>query len=256
MGEQRREILKGYFAAVTAMDTNIGRILDKLEQMGIRENTFVFFVSDNGMNMGHHGIYGKGNGTFPLNMYEESVKVPAIMSHPARMPQGKVEIGMHSHYDFMPTLLDYLGFENPGAEKLPGRSFAPLLRGEPHSGRQDVVVYDEYGPVRMIRTREWKYVHRYPYGPHELYHLADDPDERDNLLGKPELQPKVQEMKAQLEEWFHRYVDPAVDGVREGVTGKGQNALAGIPGKGERAFGDDWYHLKDRAESTGPGIKS
>ncbi len=253
--ESRRDILSGYFAAVTAMDANVGRLLDRLEAMGLRENTLIVFTSDNGMNMGHHGIYGKGNGTFPLNMYDTSVKVPMIISRPGRVPEEVTAEALLSHYDLMPTLLEYVGMENPEAAKLPGRSFAPLLHGKPLGERESVVVFDEYGPVRMIRTREWKYVHRYPYGPHELYHLTDDPDERDNLLGKPELQTKVQEMKAQLEEWFNRYVDPAVDGVREGVTGKGQNALAGIPGKGEKAFGDDWYHLKDRAESTGPGIK-
>ncbi len=49
-------------------------------------------------------------------------------------------------------------------------------------GSESIVVFDEYGPVRMIRTREWKYVHRYPYGPHELYHLAGDPGERMALV--------------------------------------------------------------------------
>ena len=47
---------------------------------------------------------------------------------------------------------------------------------------ENVVVYDEYGPVRMVRTKEWKYVHRYPYGPHELYDLVNDPDEKHNLI--------------------------------------------------------------------------
>ena len=63
--EDRRVALSGYFAATTAMDTNVGRLLDWLEENGLREDTLVIFTSDNGMNMGHHGIYGKGNGTFP-----------------------------------------------------------------------------------------------------------------------------------------------------------------------------------------------
>jgi len=271
MGEQRREILKGYFAAVTAMDTNIGRILDKLEQMGIREDTFIFFVSDNGMNMGHHGIYGKGNGTFPLNMYEESVKVPAIMSHPARMPQGKIEIGMHSHYDFMPTLLDYLGFENPGAEKLPGRSFAPLLRGSPRTnelvrgdgmeGRETIVVFEEYGPTRMIRNKQWKYVHRYCYGPHELYNLAEDPGEKNNLGDDPAAQGVRESLKAQLDEFFVRYADPALDGSRETVYGTGQLDLAGPAGKGKKAFWVETRFIDEhgRPREVGycpPGLKT
>lgn len=243
--ENRRPILSGYFAAVTAMDANVGRLLDDLEAHGLRENTLIFFTSDNGMNMGHHGIYGKGNGTFPQNMYDTSVKVPAIISRPGHVPQGVVNNDLLSHYDWMPTLLDYLGLKNPEANKLPGHSFAHLLRGESGQSREEIVIYDEYGPVRMIRDRRWKYVHRYPYGPHELYDLANDPDEERNLYGHQEYQGKVEEMKARLEEWFVRYADPRFDGVREPVTGRGQLGLAGLAGKGENNFAGDWYYLSD-----------
>jgi arylsulfatase A-like enzyme len=143
----------------------------------------------------------------------------------------------------MPTLLDYLGLGCPGAENLPGQSFAPLLRGETLPGRDKVIVYDEYGPVRMIRSERFKYVHRYPYGPHEFYDLEDDPDEQDNLIDGAAHQDRVYEMRAQLEAWFVRYVDPMVDGVREPVTGKGQLGLAGPAGAGEVNFADDWYYL-------------
>ena len=235
-GGKRREILKGYFAAVTAMDMNVGRILDRLESAGLRDSTLVLFTSDNGMNMGHHGIYGKGNGTFPQNMYDSSVKVPAIISMPPTVPEGKPATGMFSHYDWMPTLLEYLGMENPQADELPGRSFAPLLRGQDMPGRDSVVVFDEYGPVRMIRSREWKYVHRYPYGPHELYSLADDPDEETNLIDTEGLEDKVRELRAGLDEFFLRYADPALDGARLPVTGRGQLDLAGPDGAGRTAF--------------------
>ncbi len=73
------------FATVTwqtEMDRNIGRVLDWLEEKGLREDTLIVFTADNGMNMGHHGIYGKGNGTFPQNMYDSSVKVPTLISWP------------------------------------------------------------------------------------------------------------------------------------------------------------------------------
>lgn len=66
--EQRRETLRGYFTAISAMDNNIGRVLERLDSLGIRENTLVGFLSDNGFSMGHHGICGKGNGTYPMNM--------------------------------------------------------------------------------------------------------------------------------------------------------------------------------------------
>jgi arylsulfatase A-like enzyme len=232
-----RENLKGYYAAITAMDANIGRLLDKLDQRGLREQTLIVFLSDNGFNCGHHGIWGKGNGTFPQNMYDTSVKIPAVFSHPGRIPQGTVCDELASGYDVMPTLLDYVGLEFDGAGRLPGRSLLPLLEGRTASGRnEEVVILDEYGPVRMIRTREWKYIHRYPYGPHELYDLTHDPGERRNRIDDPDCEPIREALKARLDQWFVQYADPAVDGIREPVTGYGQLDLAGIKGRGSRTY--------------------
>jgi len=217
-----RESLKGYFAAVTAMDDNVGRLLDRLETLGLRDKTLIIFTSDNGHSCGHHGFWGKGNGTFPLNMYENSVKVPFVASHPGRIPAGRVNDRLLSAYDVFPTLLDYLGLPIPESGNRPGRSFAPLLRGESKEVRDSVVVYSEYGPVRMIRTQEWKYVHRYPFGPGELYDLGRDPDERRNVLDEPKNRALVCELQKQLNNWFLEYADPVTDGSRLPVTGRGQ----------------------------------
>jgi arylsulfatase A-like enzyme len=217
-----RESLKGYFAAVTAMDIGVGRIIDHIEKLGLRERTLIVFTSDNGYSCGHHGFWGKGNGTIPFNMYENSVKVPFIVSHPGRVPRGTVSDAMMSQYDFMPTLLDYLDLPPVEDETLPGRSFLPVWLGQEEGGRDEVVVYDEYGPVRMIRTRKWKYVHRYPYGPHELFNLAEDPDERTNLLADELSMDVVNDLRTRMTRWFERYVDPVRDGIRTGVTGAGQ----------------------------------
>lgn len=240
VGKNVRENLKGYFAAVTAMDLGIGRLLDRVEALGLTADTLIFFTSDNGFNCGHHGLWGKGNGTFPLNMYDNSVKVPAIASHPGYIPESVVSDALLSGYDFMPTLLDYLGLGNPEHTSLPGRSFAPILQGRAVQGNDHVVVYDEYGPVRMIRTHEWKYVHRYPYGPHELYHLSEDPAERVNLVEQSDLQDVVVPMRAGLQDWFIQYVDPWRDGRHEPVTGQGQLDLAGPAGRGVDAFAPPW----------------
>ncbi len=231
-----REELKGYFAAVTAMDMNLGRMLDELEKLGIENDTLVFFTSDNGFSCGHHGFWGKGNGTFPLNMYENSVKVPTIISHPGVIPENSACDSLLSHYDFMPTLLDILNIKNPESDKLPGKSFLPVLEGKETEIRENVVIYDEYGPVRMARTKDWKYIHRYPYGPHELYNLTEDSDERVNLIDDPEWNEKRESLKSMLYEWFDEYVNPKIDGAREGVTGSGQLNLAGPAGKGKQAF--------------------
>jgi arylsulfatase A-like enzyme len=188
------------------------------------------------MNMGHHGICGKGNGTLPVNLYDTSVKVPGIVSRPGYAPEGVVNHGLYSHYDIMPTLMDYLGIENTEAGRLPGRSFAGLLRGEGDEGNGEVVVYDEYGPVRMVRTEEWKYVHRYVDEAHELYDLVNDPGERTNVFGAAEHQDRIEEMRARLQGWFDRYAVPELDASKLPVTGCGQRNLATKPD----AFAQSW----------------
>lgn len=222
--ENPQENLKGYFAAVTAMDENIGRILDKLDHLGLRENTLVCYMGDNGFSCGQHGFWGKGNGTFPLNMYDTSVKVPAIMSHLGHIPEGHVCDTLLSQYDFMPTLLAYIGIGQPENDQLPGKSFVNALQGYNENDREKVVVFDEYGPVRMIRTKEWKYIHRYPYGPHELYDLVHDPEETVDKIKDDTKQDIVRDLRTQLDDWFVRFVDPKVDGVRQPVTGSGQRS--------------------------------
>ena len=226
----RRETLKGYFAAVTSMDSNIGRIISALDRHDLRRSTLVVFSADNGMNMGHHGVWGKGNGTLPQNMYDTSVKVPAIFNQIGKIPQSAVCDELVSGYDFFPTLLDYVSISNPIAEELPGRSFAKCLEGESRDiHRDEVVVFDEYGPVRMIRTRDWKYVHRYYYGPDELYDLSNDPNEEANLIEDSGYKTRAGDLRQRLDEWFDTWVDPELDGSREPVEGMGQ--LAPLPAR-------------------------
>jgi len=231
-----REKLKGYFAAVTGADIGVGRITDKIEELGLRDSTLIILTSDNGFSCGHHGFWGKGNGTFPLNLYENSVKVPFIVSQPGRLPQAATTSALLSQYDFLPTLLDYLGLPRPDEQDLPGTSFLPVLLGRKSEARDEVVVFDEYGPVRMIRTPEWKYVHRFPYGPFELYDMVNDPGERKNLVDEKSKASIVKEMRRRLADWFSRYVVPQMDGTRFPVMGKGQQEKIGTEHVGEEAF--------------------
>jgi arylsulfatase A-like enzyme len=169
-------------------------------------------------------------------MYDSSVKVPAIASMPGAVPEGAVCDELLSQYDIRPTLLEMAGIDDGEAEALPGTSFASLLTGDGHTPREDVVVFDEYGPTRMIRTREWKYVRRYPFGPNELYDLADDPGEASNLVDDPDQTERIAQMRGRMERWFEGYADPQVDGVHEAVTGYGQQDLAGLRGGGVESF--------------------
>ncbi len=223
---RRRENLRGYFAAISAMDEGVGEILGALEHAGILDETLVIFAGDNGMCMGHHGIWGKGNGTFPMNMYDPSVKVPFMLRWPRMVKQpGRVVTDLVSACDLYPTLCELTGEKAP--DGLPGHSFLNALSGG-KTGRGQVVIYDEYGPVRMIRTEDWKLIRRYPYGPNELYDLQNDPGEENNLFGLKEHEVRVMEMTRELERFFISNSDPALDGVRQGVTGSGQLCRPGV----------------------------
>ena len=229
--ELREQYLRGYYSAVSGMDDGINRIMEKLEELNLSDNTIVIYTSDNGMNLGHHGIWGKGNGTFPMNMFDTSVKVPTIMKVPG--VNNVVSDDLLSHYDIMPTLLDYLDIDLPDKETMPGKSFAELLKGNTLKEDHNVVIYDEYGPVRMIRSKEWKYVHRYPEGPHELFDIVNDPYEVRNLINDPIQVDRIKELRNGLQEWFEKHIKPGQDGSVLPVTGEGQFDLTE---KGDNAF--------------------
>lgn len=246
--EKRRTFLSGYAAATTAMDAAVGRLLAWLDAHGLRERTLILFTGDNGMNMGHHGLFGKGNATYPLNFFDTSVRVPFIASHPGRIPSGRVDDGLVGHVDFFQTLLEYAGLPVPDFDvPLPGRSFLGRLTGEvqPPSAEDDaVMVCDEYGAARMIRTGRWKWVERLIEGPDELYDLTVDPDERENLASCAEWAAVARDLHQRLEAWFDAYSTPEHDGRAAPVTGAGQlqrwdaqagnaSAFAPLPG-GER----------------------
>lgn len=234
--EERRKRLQGYYAAVTAMDSDIGKLVGYLKKEGLWDDTIVIFTADNGMSMGHHGIFGKGNGTFPLNMYDTAVRVPMIVTYPRGIRGGCVAKGLYSHYDLMPTIAGLMG-EAP-EEGCPGRSFQEIFQGEVPDGRDAVVVYDEYGPARMIRTEEYKYIHRYPYGENEFYDLKADPGEESNLaLSKdPAVRKTIAALRSRMEQWFVQYSDPDKDGTKQAVCGLGQIDLVGRAGEGREAF--------------------
>ena len=203
-----RESLSRYFAAVSAVDENVGRILAELDRHRLRQRTLVVFTSDNGFNCGHHGVWGKGNGTVPHNMYEGSILTPLIFCQPGRVRKGEVREEMVSAYDFLPSVLEHLGAPPPpNREKLPGRSYAPLLRGK--KTRWENVVFGEYDEVRMIRTEEFKYVHRMKQdAPNELWDLKNDPRETRNLAAEPAHAARVVELRERLDQWFGRYGKP------------------------------------------------
>lgn len=210
----------GYSALVTGMDRNIGRVLAYLEREGLRDSTTVVFTADQGYNTGHHGFWGKGNGTWPFNLYEESVRVPLIWNHPGRVAAGQTLDPMISSYDFFPTLLDWAGVKAPPAtpERV-GRSYAGFLRGKA-PGRWPDRVFFEYSMVRGVRTANLKLVRRTAEWPSELYDLEADPGEKKNLWDDPAHAKQRAELMRQVEAYFAKSGAPPLADWKRGVRQK------------------------------------
>lgn len=212
-----------YLASVASVDRNVGRVLGRLDALGLAENTVVIFTSDHGYNMGHNGIWHKGNGTWILNetppatenipgkwrpnMYDRSLRVPLAVRWPGRIAPGTVVEETVTNLDWYPTLLAMAGAEQPDSAQVRGRSFMPLLEGQRLPGWDDDL-YAEYSmhiqgkaTLRSYRTPAWKLV-RDLLNPerNELYHLAEDPGETTNRLSRsdPEVQAAAQRLNEHL----------------------------------------------------------
>ena len=223
--EKRREYLTGYYAAISAMDAGVGKIMDWVEDHGLEDDTVIIFASDNGMNLGQHGIWGKGNGTYPPNMYDSSVKVPFIIKVPGCEAPGSTCSAMAGQYDIFPTILSLAGCEYELESKQPGRSLMEQINHPTAEYEDRIVVFDEYSKTRMIKKGKLKYIHRYGDGPCEFYDLSTDPDEENNLYGNPVWEEQIQRLKAEMEEWFDRYTDPKMDARKGGAVGRGQEKM-------------------------------
>jgi choline-sulfatase len=205
-----RDSKHAYSALITGMDHNLGRIVKRLEELGVRNNTLVIFTADQGWNAGHHGVWGKGNGTVPLNMYEESLHVPLIWNLPGRIRAGETPNPMVSNYDFFPTILDYLGVPAPtDGVKRPGRSYAPFLRGQTPAWRNRL--YFEYEYVRGVRTENMKYVERTKKWPSELWDLEADPGEKHNVIDDPKHQKQLTALRRDMHDFFRRHGAPDIE---------------------------------------------
>jgi arylsulfatase A-like enzyme len=144
--------------------------------------------------------------------------VPLIFRHPGRIAAGNESELLLSNYDFLPTLLDYLGLgdKTPAKPPLAGHSYAKALAGKPLEW--DDVMFFEYENTRAVRTSRWKYISRFPKGPEELYDLGDDPSERRNLADASEHFETKTKLQSQLKEFFDRYADPRYDLTRDGTS--------------------------------------
>jgi choline-sulfatase len=195
-------LMREYLASVAGVDRNVRRLLKLLDETGWAKNTIVVFTSDHGYNVGHHGIIHKGNGSWltikgttpsgrRANMFDTSMRVPAIVRWPGVVAPGSIVDETITNLDWFPTLLAMAGLKPKGNALIHGRNFLPLLQGNTIPWENNF--YGEYGmhhgevtDMRVYRTPEWKLMRDFLRpGKDELYHLAEDPGETKNLIDNP-----------------------------------------------------------------------
>ena len=189
-----------YWALVADMDELIGKILAALASNGLADNTLVVYSSDHGDHVGEHGLWMK------RTMYEESVRVPAIISWPGRLAEGECCDRVVSSLDIAATMLDALGA--PALPHSPGRSLLPLLEpsGEGAAASWEDVAFAEYCMYegvaqRMVRRDRWKLVYHHG-APTQLFDLQEDPGERADLGTDPGHAATVRDLSAEaLDSW-------------------------------------------------------
>ncbi|PIU66082.1 MAG: hypothetical protein COS85_06250 [Armatimonadetes bacterium CG07_land_8_20_14_0_80_59_28] len=206
--DAEREALAQYYAAVSFIDEQMGRILDELDNSGALEETLVVYTSDHGHMNGHHGLNTKGNATTPQNFLDESILVPCLLSWNEHIPSRRVIGAPVDHTDLFCTLLEIAGAEVPKDINTPGKSYLRLLTGEGDQQWKDAYI-GEYGNARCIRSESLKLIRRYP-GPNgtypdEFYDLAEDPRERENRIGDPRYADAIAELSKPMEAHFDRY---------------------------------------------------
>lgn len=174
---------KRYASLITHMDQAIGRLLDRLDQLGLRENTLVVFASDNGAavqapieelrcNAGFRGRKGL--------LYEGGIRVPLIVNMPGRVPQGRVD-NLVYFPDMMPTLAAFGGAEQHLPQNINGMNILPLFLGGQADTDHRLLYWEFPGKQRAARRGKWKAVSVKAGQPLELYNLDNDPEERHNL---------------------------------------------------------------------------
>ncbi|MGQ4509629.1 sulfatase-like hydrolase/transferase [Dermabacteraceae bacterium CCM 9519] len=211
--------LVGYCAALSAVDEGLGQIRQELERQGVWDETVFVYMADNGFACGHHGIWGKGNGSYPLNFWDSSVRVPFVI----RVPGGArgVSSALVSATSLHPTLCELAGTVADPDRYAAGRSLRDLVSGRAQPTDEMVVVHSEYGGGRMITDGAWKLVHRYR-GPGELYNLEEDPGEKENLYDEPAYAQTRQRLLDGLEEWFSAHERGEMSAFKRPVSGFGQ----------------------------------
>ena len=196
--------MKNYLRCIKGVDESLGQIRNYLKQKGLDKNTIVIYSSDQGFYLGDHGWYDK------RWMYEESMKMPLIVSWPGTTAQGQVSKQLVQNLDYAETFLDIAGAEIP--KDMQGQSLVPLLKSERTQWRDHLYYhYYEFPSVHMVakhdgvRSDRYKLIHFYETNEWEFYDLEKDPDEKSNVYRQPDLQSTIEQHKVKLKQLRQQY---------------------------------------------------
>ncbi|UXX81052.1 sulfatase [Reichenbachiella carrageenanivorans] len=200
--------MQDYLATIAAVDQNVGRVLDYLDENGLAENTLIVYTSDQGFYLGEHGWFDK------RFIYEESFRTPLLMRWPQVIKPESSNQKMVQNLDFAQTLLEVAGVTAPG--DMQGESLVPLLEGREEAWTRNEVYYHfyEYPSIHMVKrhygivSERYKLIHfYYDIDEWELYDRKMDPQELNNVFNDPAYAEVVRALKTKLEVLRKKYGD-------------------------------------------------
>ena len=191
---QQKKAIAAYYASVSFMDEQVGRLLGALDRLDLRKNTIVIFISDHGYNLGEHGCWQK------LSLFEESARVPMIVSVPGmKESAGKSSRALVELVDLYPTIAELCGLADKAPKNLDGLSLVPQLRSPEDFTERTAAYTVTYRQGESIRTDRYRY-NRWGDKGEELYDHSTDPHEFTNLASLPEHANTLTKMRAILAE--------------------------------------------------------
>ena len=190
--ELRRQCVQAYYASISFMDAQVGRVVDALDRLGLADNTIIVFTSDHGYHMGEHGLWQK------MSLFEESARVPLLLVAPGVSRAGTVVQSPVSLVDLYPTLTELAGVKAP--DTLQGQSLVPMLRDPDAKGRGWALTQVTRGGGTnrfsgySLRTERWRYtewdesrrgrqLYDHEHDPREQRNLASDPAHAETVAG-------------------------------------------------------------------------
>ena len=189
--EGRRGMWQAYYASVTFMDEQLGKVLDELDRQGLTDSTAIVFTTDHGYHLGEHGFWQKSN------LHEEVTRVPLMIRAPGLKPGRTNSIA--ELVDFYPTCLDLLGLSLP--KEIVGKSLVPILKNPNTQVRETALSLHNERHVKnkgyAIRSANWTYMNYGKKG-EILYDMVKDPDQYTNLIDNPDYAENVRKAREQL----------------------------------------------------------